>query len=69
MKIIIGMGLCVIGIILWVAPLTVALVHVHPTVVSLGVILGGVIIMSGITLICLPNYRIKVPYFDKGPGI
>ena len=69
MKIIVGMGVCVIGIIVWVAPLGAALIRVHPAAVSLGVIIGGAIIMSGIALICLPNYRIKVSYFDKGPGI
>lgn len=69
MKIIVGMGLCVIGIIFWVAPLGAALMRVHPTVVALGVLIGGVIIMSGIALICLPGYRTRVPYFDKGPGI
>ena len=67
MKIVVGIGLCAIGIIVWVAPLGVALIRVHPTIVSLGVITGGVIIMSGIALICLSNYRIKVPYFDKTP--
>jgi hypothetical protein len=67
MKIIVGMGLCVIGIIVWVAPLVTALILVRPTVVSLGVIIGGGIIMSGIALICLPNYPIKVPYLDKRP--
>jgi hypothetical protein len=67
MKIIVGTGLCVIGIIVWVAPLVTALILVRPTVVSLGVIIGGGIIMSGIALICLPNYPIKVPYFDKRP--
>jgi hypothetical protein len=67
MKIIVGMGLCVIGLIVWVAPLVTALILVRPTVVSLGVIIGGGIIMSGIALICLPNYPIKVPYFDKRP--
>ena len=67
MKIIVGMGLCVIGIIVWVAPLVTALILVRPTVVPLGVIIGGGIIMSGIALICLPNYPIKVPYFDKRP--
>jgi hypothetical protein len=67
MKIIVGMILCVIGIIVWVAPLGTTLIRAYPTVVSLGVIIGGVIIMSGIALICLPNYRIKITYFDKGP--
>jgi hypothetical protein len=67
MKIIVGMGLCVIGIIVWVAPLVTGLILVRPTAVSLGVIIGGGIIMSGIALICLPNYPIKVPYFDKRP--
>jgi hypothetical protein len=66
MKIIIGVGLCVIGIIVWAATLFAALVIVHPTVVSLGVIIGGAIIMSGIALICLPNYS-RVPYFDQRP--
>jgi hypothetical protein len=45
--------------------LVAALARGHPTAVSLGVIIGGVIIMSGIALVCLPNYPIKVPYFDK----
>jgi hypothetical protein len=67
MKIIVGMCVCVGGLIVWVAPLVGALTRVHPTAVSLGVITGGVIIMSGIALICLPNCQIKVPYFDKRP--
>jgi len=67
MKIIVGMGLCVIGIIVWIAPLVTTLILVRPTVVSLGVIIGGGIIMSGIALICLPNYPIKFHHFDKRP--
>ena len=63
MKIIVGIGVCICGLIVWVAPLVAALTRGHPTAVSL----GGVIIMSGIALVCLPNYRIKVPYFDKRP--
>ena len=55
------------GTMIWVAPLITALILIRPTVVSLGVIIGGGIIMSGIALICLPNYPIKVPYFDKRP--
>ena len=69
MKIMVGIGLCVIGIIICVVALFTALVIGHPNLASLGVIMGGAIIMSGIALICLPNYRIKVPYFDKGSGI
>jgi hypothetical protein len=68
MKIIVGIGVCICGLIVWVAPLVAALTRGHPTAVSLGVIIGGVIIMSGIALVCLPNYPIKVPYFDKRPG-
>ena len=75
MKIIVGIGICVGGLIVWVTPLVGvwvtplvgALTPVHPTAVSLGVITGGMIIMSGIALICLPNRQIKVPYFDKRP--
>jgi hypothetical protein len=63
MKIIVGIGVCICGLI----PLVAALTRGHPTAVSLGVIIGGVIIMSGIALVCLPNYPIKVPYFDKRP--
>jgi hypothetical protein len=67
MKIIVGTCACVDGLIVWVAPLVDALTRGHPTAVSLGVITGGVMIMSGIALICLPNCQIKVPYFDKRP--
>jgi hypothetical protein len=67
MKIIVGIGVCICGLIVWVAPLVAALTRGHPTAVSLGVIIGGVILMSGIALVCLPNYPIKVPYFDKRP--
>jgi hypothetical protein len=66
-KIILGIGVCVGGLIVWIAPLVASLTRAHPTAVSLGVILGGVIIMSGVALICSPNHPIKVPYFDKGP--
>ena len=69
MKIIVGIGVCICGLIVWVAPLVAALTRGHPTAVSLGVIIGGVIIMSGIALVCLPNYPIKVPYFDKRPFV
>jgi drug/metabolite transporter (DMT)-like permease len=67
MKIIVGMGLCIIGVIIWAAPLVASSVIVNPTVISLGVIIGGGIIMSGIALICLPTHPIRVPYFDKTP--
>ena len=67
MKIIVGIGVCICGLIVWVTPLVAALTRGHPTAVSLGVIIGGVIIMSGIALVCLPNYPIKAPYFDKRP--
>jgi hypothetical protein len=67
MKNIVGVGLCVIGIIVWVFSLFAALGFVHPTVVFLGVIIGGTMIMSGIALICQPNHAKRVPYFDKGP--
>jgi energy-converting hydrogenase Eha subunit G len=67
MKNIVGVGLCIIGIVVWIAPLFAALGIVNPTVLSLGVITGGAIIMSGIAFICLPNHPKRVPYFDKGP--
>ena len=67
MKVILGIALCVGGLIVWIAPLVGSLTSVHPTAVSLGVIMGGVIIMSGVALICLPNHPIKVPYFHKRP--
>jgi hypothetical protein len=67
MKIIVGVGLCIIGIIVWIGSLFAALVIVHPTVVSLGIIIGGTMIMSGIALICLSNYPKRAPYLDKGP--
>jgi hypothetical protein len=67
MKIIVGIGLCIIGVIVWAVSLFAALIIVQPTIVSLGVIIGGAIIMIGIALICLPNYRIRVPYFDQRP--
>ena len=67
MKIIVGVGLCIIGIIVWIGSLFAALGIVHPTVVSLGVIIGGAMIMSGIALLCLSNHPKRVFYFDKGP--
>jgi hypothetical protein len=66
MKIIVGVGLCIIGIIVWMVSLFAAPGIVDPTVVTLGVIIGGAMIMSGIALICLPNHPKRVPYFDKG---
>jgi len=67
MKIMVGAGLCIIGIIVWIVSLIAATGIVHMTVVSLGVIIGGAMIMSGIALICLSNHPKRVPYFDKGP--
>ena len=67
MKIIVGIGACICGLIVWIAPLVAALTRGHPIAVSLGVIIGGAIIMSGIALVCSPNYPIKVPYVDKRP--
>jgi len=67
MKIIIGICLCIMGAIIWAVPLVASSVFVHPTVISLGVIIGGGIIMSGIALICLLDHPIRVPYFDKRP--
>ena len=55
MKILVGVGLSVIGIIVWIASLFGALGIVRPTIVSLGVIIGGAMIMSGIALMCLFN--------------
>ena len=67
MKILVGTGLSVIGIIVWIASLFGALGIVRLTVVYLGVIIGGSLIMSGIALMYLPNHPKRVPYFDKGP--
>jgi hypothetical protein len=66
MKIMVGAGLCIIGTIVWMVSLFVAPGIVGPTGVTLGVIIGGAMIMSGIALICLPNHPKRVPYFDKG---
>ena len=67
MKVILGIAVCVGGLIVWIAPLVGSLTSVHPTAVSFGVIMGGVIIMSGGALICSPNHPIKVPCFHKRP--
>ena len=65
MKTIVGAGLCIIGIIVWIASLIAATGIVDTEVVSLGVIIGGSMIMSGIALMCLPHHPKRVPYFDK----
>ena len=65
MKNIVGVGLCIIGMIVWIASFFGALGIVNLTVLSLGVIIGGAMIMSGIALICLFNQPKRVPYFDK----
>jgi hypothetical protein len=67
MKVLVGAGLSVIGVIVWITSLFGALGIVRPTVVYLGVIIGGASIMSGIALICLSNQPRRVSYFDKGP--
>ena len=67
MKIMVGIGLCVIGIFICMMALFTALVIGHPNFASLGVIIGGAIIVSGIALICLPTHSIRVPYFDQRP--
>ena len=66
MKIVAGGGLSVIGIIVWIASLFGASGILYPTTVSLGVLLGGVMIAAGIALICLPGQPKRAPYFDKG---
>jgi hypothetical protein len=66
MKILVGIGLCVIGIIVWIVSLVGAMGIFHPTVVSLGVLLGGAMTSGGIASICLPNQAKRVPYFDSG---
>jgi hypothetical protein len=66
MKILVGVGLFVIGIIVWIGSLVGALGILPPTVVSLGVTLGGALITGGIALMCLSNKPKRVPYFDKG---
>ena len=63
MKIIVGTALCIIGAIVWAAPLIAASL-IGPTVMALGAI-GGGIIMSGIALICLATRPTRVPYFDE----
>jgi hypothetical protein len=65
MKILVGVGLWAIGIILWIGPLVGALGILHPTVVSLGVVLGGALITGGIALMCLSNQPTRVPYLTK----
>jgi hypothetical protein len=65
MKILVEIGLCVIGIIVWIGSLVGAVGIFHPTVVSLGVLLG-VITTGGIALMCLSNQPKRVPYFDNG---
>jgi drug/metabolite transporter (DMT)-like permease len=67
LKIIIGLCLCIIGAIIWAVPLVTASVIVHPGDISLGVIIGGGLIASGILLIFLPTHPIRVSYFDKRP--
>jgi hypothetical protein len=67
MKILVGVGLCIIGTIVWIGSLFAALGIVNLTVLSLGVIIGGAMIMSGIALICQSNYPKRVPYFGKRP--
>ena len=64
MKIIIGTALCIIGAIVWAAPL-IAASMIGPTIMALGAVAGGGIIMSGIALICLANRPTRVPYFDE----
>ena len=66
MKILVGIGLCLIAIIVWIESLVGALGIFHPTVVSLGVLLGVVISTEGIALMCLSNQPKRVPYFDNG---
>jgi hypothetical protein len=65
MKILVGIGLCLIAIIVWIESLVGALGIFHPTVVSLGVLLGVVISTEGIALMCLSNQPKRVPYFDN----
>ena len=66
MKILIAIGLCVIGIIVRIGSLVGAMGIFHPTVVSLGVLLGGVMTTGGIALRCLSNQAKRVHYFDNG---
>jgi hypothetical protein len=65
LKILVGTGLCVVGTIVWAAALIGASVIVNPTVISLGVIVGGGITASGIILIALPTNPVRFSYFDK----
>ena len=55
MKIFAGVGLCVIGIIVWIGVPVGALGILDPAVVSLGVVLGGAATTGGIALMCAPN--------------
>ena len=66
MKILVGIGLCVTGIIVWIGPLIGRSGDFPATVVSLGVLLGGVLTTGGIAVVCLPNQAKRVPYFDNG---
>jgi hypothetical protein len=66
MKILVGLGLCVIGVIVWIGSLVGAVGIFHPTAVSLGVLLGGAMTTGGIAVLCLSNQAKRVPYFDHG---
>jgi hypothetical protein len=66
MKILVGIGLCTIGIIVWIGSLLGAMGIFHPTVVSLGVLLGGAMTTGGIAVMSLSNQAKRVPYFDNG---
>jgi len=65
LKAVIGICLCIAGTVIWAAALLGAFVVVNPTVLSLGVILGGGITASGIILFCVPTQPIPFSYFDK----
>ena len=62
MKIVAGIALCIIGAVIWASSLVAGTFIVDP-IISLGAVMGGGIIVSGIGLICLPNHPFRVSYF------
>jgi hypothetical protein len=66
MKNLVGIGLCVVGIMVWIGSLVGTVGIFYPTVVFLGVLLGGAMTTGGIALMCLSNQPKRVPYFDNG---
>jgi hypothetical protein len=65
LKIIIGTGLCLTGTLIWTTTLIGVSINIDTRIISLGVIMGGGIVTSGIMLICSPAHPVRFSYFDK----